>query len=408
MDLAALSRAVLAGRPELFVDDYNSAAKQLESAFRDRRVLVIGAGGSIGRATAELLLEHRPARTLLIDSSENNLVSVTRRLRNHFGADCPDFAAWPLDFTGPAFEALLEMERPEVLLNFAAYKHVRSERDQLSLAEMLRVNVIGNVRLVRWALENRPERVFAISTDKAANPANCMGASKRLMEMLLWGGSRHLAASGTCFTSTRFANVLFSDGSLPASFLERIQQRQPLSGPNDVERFFITSTEAARLCLLAASHPQSGELLVPRMGPADRLRFDVIAERLLSFIGLAVRHYGEDTSSAENELEGLAARGEWPCCFGPSTTSGEKEAEEFRQANENLATLQPYRQVEAVIGLPEHDLNALEAQLNAWQQDLSNPAWLVSSNKEDVVAELARLVPSFRHNETGQSLESKR
>lgn len=407
MELAALTRAVLAGRPALFVDDFAAAAGQLRTAFAGSKVLVIGAGGSIGRATAELLLEQRPARTLLVDLSENNLAAVTRRLRNRFGADCPDFAAWPLDFTGPAFTALLALEQPDVVLNFAAFKHVRSEKDQLSLAELLRVNVFGNLQLMHWALEHRPRRVFAISTDKAANPANCMGASKRLMEMLLWAADASQSGE-TCFTSTRFANVLFSDGSLPASFLDRIAQRQPLAGPDDVERYFITSEDAARLCLLAASHPRSSEILVPRMSAADRIRFDTIAERMLAELGYRAKHYGEDAEAAQGNLDSDAANGAWPCLFSPSTTSGEKDAEEFRQADEELSVEQPYAQIETIRSGNKDGIAELAVALDNWETQLHDPQWLAEHSKADIVQTLQHFVPSLSHSETGLSLDSRR
>jgi nucleoside-diphosphate-sugar epimerase len=399
----ALARQILVDRPPLFERDFEVARPQLEHAFQGRTVLVVGAGGSIGRATAELLLDLRPSRTLLVDISENNLVAITRRLRMRYGAAGPQFEAWPLDFCGAPFEAFLHRERPEVILNFAAFKHVRSEKDVLTLAEMVRVNVVGNRKLLDWASHNGVRRVFAISTDKAAGPVSCMGATKRVMELLLWC---HVALNGPVVTSTRFANVLFSDGSLPASFLERMAERQPLVGPNDVERFFISPAEAARLCLLAASHPQSGEFLVPNMGPEAQIRFDVIAERLLTARGFQPRHYSNFTT-ARDALESDVSAGFWPCVFGASTTSGEKDAEEFTEPDEQFSAMQPYRELTSIQGrahLPTDELKRSVTDAEGW---ISDANWLRTNSKSAMVNWLKGLVPSLEHIETGENLDRK-
>jgi FlaA1/EpsC-like NDP-sugar epimerase len=201
--------------------------------------------------------------------------------------------------------------------------------------------------------------------------------------------------------------VLFSDGSLPASFIERLEQRQPLAGPSDVERYFMTFEEAARLCLLAASHPVSGEILVPRMGPADRLRFDTIAERLLGAQGLRAKHYGTDATAAIANLEADESAGQWPCLFSPSTTSGEKEAEEFQADGDTVSAAQPYAQLQVLRPAAVQSLDQLERELNALARELADFNWLMDHSKADLVSTLSRLVPGFRHHETGASLDQK-
>ena len=407
MEWYAQADAVRAGRPELFVEDFAKHEERIRDELAGRTVCVIGAGGSIGRATAEMLLSQRPRRTLLVDVSENNLADVTRRLRNRFLPDPPEFEAWALDFTGAPFRALLDRERPEIILNFAAFKHVRSEKDQLTLAEMIRVNVLGNLALVRWAVASPPHRLFVISTDKAANPVSCMGATKRLMEQVLFSAAGAGPPLRTIVTSTRFANVLFSDGSLPASFVQRLEQRQPLAGPSDVKRYFITPREAARLCLLAACHPASGEFLVPRMGPESLLSFVEIAERFLGARGYVPRHYGADAQAAMANLERDAARGAWSCLFTPVATSGEKHAEEFTEAGETLSVAQPYTGIAAMLPKAPDDSAGLGRALDRLAADLADPRWLMAHGKPDVVQALADLVPSFRHVETGLSLDQQ-
>jgi FlaA1/EpsC-like NDP-sugar epimerase len=404
VDWHTLARGVLAGRAEIFERDYIAHQFQLREELRGRTVCVIGAGGSIGRATAEALLEYGPRRTLLIDISENNLAEVTRRLRNRFGQSAPDFEAWALDYTREPFFALLDREQPEVVLNFAAYKHVRSEKDHLTLAEMIRVNVLGNMSLLAWAQAHPLRRFFVISTDKAASPASCMGATKRLMEQLLFATGAAEPRAAQAITSTRFANVLFSDGSLPASFIQRLEQRQPLAGPAQLQRYFITPLEAARLCLLAACHPASGEFLVPRLRPSDMLTFPEIAQRFLRLHGFSSKHY-TDPQTAQANLETDAAQGAWPCVFLPPRTSGEKPFEEFVEPGEQLSSTQPYAEIDAVVGGAGMDLTDLQHHCDTFRAWSADRAWLQTHTKADVVAWLECFVPSFRHIETQYSLD---
>lgn len=395
---------MLADRAEIFERDYAAQQHQLAAELRGRTVCVIGAGGSIGRATAEALLEHGPKRTLLIDLSENNLAEVTRRLRNRFGPAAPDFEAWALDYTRAPFLSLLEHEQPDVVLNFAAFKHVRSEKDHLTLAEMIRVNVLGNMALLRFAQAQPWRRFFVISTDKAASPASCMGATKRMMEQLLFAAATADPPPARALTSTRFANVLFSDGSLPASFIQRLEQRQPLAGPTELQRYFITPREAARLCLLAACHPASGEFLVPRMRPADMLTFPQIAQRFLQLHGYRAKHY-TDPAEAQANLEDDAAQGAWPCVFLPPRTSGEKPYEEFVEPGEQLSASQPYAEIDAVLGESSVSFAELAQQCAAFGSWAADPAWLRTHSKPEVVSWLERFVPSFKHIETQYSLD---
>ena len=405
MDLNALARTVLGQRPSLFSADFDQQQERICEELAGQCVCVVGAGGSIGRATAVTLLAQRPRRTLLVDLSENNLAEVTRLLRNAHPRNAPDFEAWALDFTGPAFTALLEREQPDVVLNFAAFKHVRSEKDALTLSEMLRVNVLGNLRLLRWAQERGAlNRIFCISTDKAANPANCMGASKRVMEQLLFCADQPLPSARRT-TSTRFANVLFSDGSLPASFLQRLELGQPLSGPSDVRRYFVTPAEAGELCLLAACHVSDREFLVPRLSPEAMLDFQTIAERLLDARGFEARHYGEDAPAAFANFAADVAGRRWPCLFTPAATSGEKEFEEFSEPGEAAAAVQPYQCITALCPQPGMPWARFCATLDQLAIRLADPQWLLKAEKNELVAVLKEFVPSFEHRESERSLD---
>ncbi len=405
MDMGALSKLVAGREAEMFAGDFSTHLDAMRGEVEGRTVCVIGAGGTIGRATAEVLLGLKPKRTLLVDVSENNLVEVTRRLRNCYSSNAPDFEAWPMDFTGPSFTALMAKEQPEIILNFAAFKHVRSEKDALTLAEMLRVNVFGNLKLMDRARKSgNVHRVFSISTDKAACPANCMGASKKLMEQVLFAqGAGDPPAKFV--TSTRFANVLFSDGSLPASFLQRLEQGQPLAGPSDITRYFITMREAGMLCLLAAFHNVSHELLVPKMGQAQLVDFMQIAERLLESRGFEPKYYGEDTAAAFANLESDTKQGKWPCLFMPAATSGEKPFEEFTTEAEKQSRLQPYSDALAISVADCDEWGELQHRLGQKMLSLADSHWLEQATKAEVVEWLCGVVPTFSHLETGESLD---
>lgn len=425
IDIDELARRAVSGREELFAADFAARRAEIAEFIASRRIAVIGAAGSIGRLVVELMASFGPAELLCIDISENGIVELTRRLRNRFHDRELKVSFWPLDFGTSAFHALLARKQPEVILNFAAYKHVRSGKDAFSVAQMLSVNLLHNWRLISWlrdefaasgetATEDEPttarkpplERFFAISTDKAANPVSLMGASKRLMEELIFAYGDAEPTPYETVTSTRFANVLFSDGSLPASFLARLAQGQPLAGPTDVERYFITPDEAADLCLLAAFHSTSGELLVPRMRQEHIMNFQQIAEATLAAFGLKPRWY-EDGEKAFAALDGDRAEGYWPCLFAPSDTSGEKDVEEFVEEDEKLADEQPYAEVEVLSAKPRLSAEDLSRELSELEKMLSEVSRLQGLSKGDIVAALSRLVPSFQHLERGKSLDAK-
>ena len=406
MDTSRLATSILSDRERLFARDFETFRPRLRGMLADKRVRVLGAGGSIGRATARILLECRPAATQLIDLSENNLAELTRQLRNAFPENAPEFDCWALDFTGEPFRALLEESRPDIILNFAAFKHVRSEKDQYTIAEMLRVNALGNRRLLDWcAAASDERRLFVISTDKAVNPVSCMGASKRLMERLLFSAAAAPEFSNVRITTTRFANVLFSDGSLPQSFLMRMEQGQPLAGPDDIERYFITPEEAGMLCLLAACHEVSGEILIPRMRPEDLMKFDEIARRLLELRGYGYHNYGTDTAAAFANHEADIAAGRYPCLFSPSSTSGEKGYEEFVEEGELELAEGEYQDISRLHSEPGISYAELCTRLDELQILCGSADALRGMDKAEMVAEVARLVPSFRHIETGRSLD---
>lgn len=388
------------GRTEsLFAADLKLRDAELNEKISGRRLAVVGAAGSIGSAVVRTLLRYRPAALALFDLSENNLVELVRELRSDAEVTLPDdFAASPIGLGSVEFSRCFAEQPPfDYFFNLAALKHVRSEKDIYCLMRMLDTNVI----FLDDFLRTNPYRfrgVFSVSSDKAANPANLMGAAKMIMEQVLLSH-----APVQPFATARFANVAFSDGSLPWGFLQRIAKRQPLAAPSDVRRYFISHREAGELCVLAGITGCNRDVFFPRMNAGDDEKtFVDIAVRLLDKLGYEpVLCANED--EAKSRIEELLPEKKWPCCFLPSDTEGEKPFEEFFTAEEKT-------DLEALphIGIirrdgSELDRVALEYFLSFARRVKTGAA----VTKDDYVRKMSRVVPGLRHVAAGRTLDQK-
>lgn len=400
--IEALSAAVTGRTRSLFADDVAARKDALQAAIAGKRFLVVGGAGSIGAATARLLAAYAPAALHIADISENYLADLARDLRNS-GLDLAgiDLRFLPLDFGGPIMRRFLGDEPPyDAALNFAALKHVRSEKDVYSLLQMIDTNVVRQARFKQF-LNARGDcpRYFAVSTDKAANPTSLMGASKRLMEDVLFNAHR---MPGQVTASARFANVAFSNGSLPQAFMRRLALGEPLAAPRDTRRYFISMREAGEICLLAALLGDAGLIYFPDLDPATELRtLEDVAATVLAAYGYAPAPFGEE-KDAVAALPALAKEKRWPLILTPLDTSGEKPYEEFVGRGEQEAQT-PFRMLRAV----RHEATtALETGL------LAKLAALVEDDrsvvtKAEIVAEIAGALQSFSHVETGKSLDQR-
>lgn len=389
----------------LFAGDISSRSEEISAAFRDRRVLVIGGAGSIGAATVRAILPYRPAALHIIDHNENGLADLVRDLRSAGIVDASlDLQLMPLDYGAPVAHRFLSLAGPyDVVLHFAALKHVRSEKDVASILQMLDTNVLKQQQFISWlAEEGLPERYFAVSTDKAANPANFMGASKRLMEQLLFtDGCSEL--SGAKRTSARFANVAFSAGSLLASFGERIRNRQPIAVPCDTRRFFVSVDEAAEICILSAVAVPDRHVAIPRMHEADDLHeLTPIAEEFVKRAGYRPRSY-EDEELARSSVEKDAAAGAWPILSTPRDTEGEKEREVFLGKDEEAREIG----LSALLGVAQSgaDKEALQATISELRDLTDHPHQLVT--KTDLAEALQRAIPEFEPIRSGKTLDDR-
>ena len=382
----------------LFANDLVSRSEELTARIKGKRVLVIGGAGTIGSSFIRALLKFEPAGLVVVDTNENGLTELTRDLRSRANMVVPEeYRTYPISFAGPVFAKILANDPYfHIVANFAAHKHVRSEKDHYSIEAMVRNNVIDAKLLLDSLLGKKPERFFCVSTDKAANPVNVMGASKKLMEEAILAFSRDMH-----ITTARFANVAFSNGSLLFGFMERLMRRQPLSSPNDVKRYFVSPDESGQLCLLACICGESGDIFFPKLGEEQMMTFSTIADAFLTVQGLTPKQYPSEQSARDAAAKwqpGLP----YPVCYFSSDTSGEKGFEEFYTKGEEL-DLKSFSQLGVIKNAPRTEVVNIERAI----EKLTNVFAKAGSSKADVVAAMTDLIPGFAHIETGKSLDQK-
>ncbi len=390
--------SILGRKRRFFAHDLEAAENALTAQIRQSSFLVLGGAGSIGQAVVKALFRRRPARLHVVDTSENNLVELVRDIRSSYGYIDGDFRTLPLDISQPEFDGFVGTSPGyDFVVNLSALKHVRSEKDAFTLMRMLVVNVLSTESSIDQACAMGARRYFSVSSDKAANPANAMGATKRVMERCLARAAGRIEIS-----SARFANVAFSDGSLLHGFHQRLAKRQPLAAPQDVERYFITGSEAADLCLMACLLGNNRETFYPNVTrDFEAMNFRTIAERFLRAQGYRA-HPCETEEEARSQVEPLAAKGLWPCYFFTSDTTGEKQIEEFYMADEKV-DVDRYSEI-GVVCWPAVDKDPpLDRFLTAIRTMRANGRW----TRDEILGQLTSLLPEFQHQETGKFLDSK-
>lgn len=380
----------------LFKTDIEKFKADIENEIKNKSVLVIGGAGTIGSSFIKALLVYNPKKLVVIDISENGLTELVRDCRSSKTISLPEyFNFYPLNFGNRIFDKIFEAEAPfDIVANFAAHKHVRSEKDVYSIEAMFDNNVFNAKNLLDKLLQQPPQHFFCVSTDKAANPVNIMGASKKLMEEVILS-----YANDFNITTARFANVAFSNGSLLAGFIERVMKKQPLSCPSDIKRFFVSPQESGEICLLACVLGNSGEIFFPKLNEDDMVNFADIAIQFIRTLG-----YEPEICSTENEAREkvrMIKEKRYPVYFFKSETSGEKLYEEFYTDNEEL-DLNKFNS----LGVIKNAERKNKDELNGIISKIKN---LFSSNaeKQDVISLLNKLLPGFKHIETGMNLDQK-
>jgi UDP-N-acetylglucosamine 4,6-dehydratase len=382
----------------LFAEDLGRLGPAMDEAIRGGRFLVVGGAGSIGSAVVRELFRRQPRVLHVVDISENNLAELVRDVRSSLGYIEGDFRTFAIDCGAVEFDAMVAAHGPyDYVLNFSALKHVRSEKDPFTLMRMIRVNVLNTDTIVRHAIEMGSRKHFCVSTDKASNPVNMMGASKRIMEMFLMRRAEQIPVS-----TARFANVAFSDGSLPHSWTQRISKRQPLAAPDDVRRYFVTDTEGAILCLMSTFFGNNRDIFFPKLSEKLHLeKFSEIARRYLRSIGYEP-HECSSEEEARAKVDELARQRKWPCYFFQSDTTGEKDFEEFYTAEEQV-DWQRFDDIGVVTNDVGWDRATLERFESAIQQMLESKQW----NKAQLVDLFNQTLSRFSHRETFKYLDDR-
>ena len=382
----------------MFIQDVNDNEDRLRYRINDKSVLVIGGAGSIGSAFIESVLHYVPKEMYVVDTNENALAELTRWLRSE-GINMPEiYCPYPMDYSSVVFRKMFVNHGGfDIVANFSAHKHVRSEKDIYSVEALLRNNVINAKKLLDLLEQYPPETFFCVSTDKAANPVNIMGASKRIMEDLIFAYSNSFSVK-----TARFANVAFSNGSLLDGFINRINAKQPLSAPSDVKRYFVSQREAGQICMLSAITANNREILFPKLSDAQMMKFDDIAINLLKeqgYIPYVCKSEAEAIERAANLRKGSK---EYPVYFSKSDTSGEKMYEEF-YLDDDVTDMNRYRSLGVITGIEL-------TQRDSFMSFLMNLEKVFDSNsvtKEDVVDIISDYLPEFNHIEKGKSLDVK-
>lgn len=389
----------LVGRESaLFESDISAHEAELSGLVAASRFLVIGAAGSIGQAVCREIFKRSPRALHAVDISENNLVELVRDIRSTLGYIDGDFRTFALDCGSREFAALLNAEENyDYVLNLSALKHVRSEKDPFTLMRLIEVNVLNTISTIAQSRAKGARKYFCVSTDKAANPVNMMGASKRIMEMFLMRASLELPIS-----TARFANVAFSDGSLLHGFNQRFAKRQPISAPSDVLRYFVTPQESGELCLASCLLGENRDIFFPKLNAALNLtRFSDIAVRYLESLGYEP-HACASEDEARAQAETLIAKRRWPVYFFSSDTTGEKDFEEFFTESETIDTHR-FHSIGIIKNLPEFDQAKLDEFLHRIHDIRSRPTW----GKPEIVELFNFMIPDFSHKETGRYLDSR-
>lgn len=383
---------------ELFSDDINHHDMELKQIVGSSSFLVIGGAGSIGQAVTKEIFKRNPLKIHVVDISENNLVELVRDIRSSFGYIDGDFQTFALDIGSLEYDAFIENDgRYDYILNLSALKHVRSEKDPFTLMRMIQVNIFDTDKTIRQAIANGTKKYFCVSTDKAANPVNMMGASKRIMEMFLMRRSSEIKIS-----TARFANVAFSDGSLLHGFNKRIQKKQPIVAPNDIKRYFVVPKESGELCLMSCIFGDNRDVFFPKLSEDLHLiSFADIAVRYLDEIGYEA-HLCKTEDEARNLIKTLPGKKKWPCLFVKSDTTGEKDFEEFFTENEVL-DMDRFKN----LGIIENDLAFDREKLIMFENTIDAIRQKKHWDKEEIVDLFFKMIPDFGHKETGKYLDAK-
>ena len=394
----------------MFKGDIEANAEKLTQEMKGKKVCVIGGAGSIGSSFIKAVLRFEPASVVVVDLNENGLAELVRDVRSTNGLFVPDeFRCYTLNFADPIFERIFREEKGfDIVANFSAHKHVRSEKDRYSVQALIENNDIKAKKLMDLLTVYPPKHFFCVSTDKAANPVNIMGASKRIMEDLVMAYNKYFKV-----TTARFANVAFSNGSLPDGWIHRLQKKQPLAAPSDVKRYFVSPEESGQICMLACILGNGGEVFFPKLGEDQMLTFSSICDRFVDAQGFEKKECSSDAEAKQFAAEmtlpssilpqtSNSEKEKYPVVYFKSDTTGEKSFEEFFVPGEKI-DMQRFAALGVVCQTTRHEM----AEVNGFFEKLEGIFSREDFTKSEVVDAIREFIPNFQHEEKGKNLDQK-
>ena len=381
-----------------FENDLINSKEKLTKEIKGKSILVIGGAGTIGSSYIKAALRYHPSKLIVVDTNENGLTELTRTLRSDSNIIVPEsYLTYPMSFNSDIFYKMLKKHGSfDIIANFAAHKHVRSEKDSFSIEAMIKNNVLDAKKFLDYLKLNKPSHFFCVSTDKAANPVNVMGGSKKLMENVIMSYSKDLK-----ITTARFANVAFSNGSLLYGYIERLLQRQPISCPSDVKRFFVSPEESGEICLLTCILGNSGDIYFPKLNKNQLVNFKSITVDFFKYLNKDIKICKSEKEAKEIALD-ISDNSPYPVYFFKTDTSGEKLYEEF-YTSEDEVNLTQYDS----IGIITNSLKPSFVEMELTIKEIENLFKKETYNKEDIIKIMIKILPNFNHIETGKSLDQK-
>lgn len=394
-----ISDSVTFRQESMFVPDIEANREVLSREIEGKSVCVIGGAGSIGSSFIRAVLRFKPAKLIVVDLNENGLAELTRDIRSTHGMYVPnEYRTYTLNFADPIFERIFMEEKGfDIVANFSAHKHVRSEKDKYSVQALIENNDIKAKKFMDLLCVYPPKHFFCVSTDKAANPVNIMGASKRIMEDLILAYCDKFKV-----TTARFANVAFSNGSLPAGWMERVNKKQPLAAPSDVKRYFVSLEESGQICMLACILGRNGEIFFPKLGEDQMLTFSAICDDYVRAIGCEKVLCSSDEEARKLASEMSYDTDLYPVVYFKSDTTGEKAYEEFYIPGEKI-NLERFTSLGVIEETNRRPMAEVEAFFTEMEQIFASPDF----TKEQVVNAIKAFIPNFEHEEKGKNLDQK-
>lgn len=390
---------VINRQASMFAADIEANKDTLRQEIENKSVCVVGGAGSIGSSFIRAVLPFKPAKLVVIDLNENGLAELTRDLRSTYGMYVPqEYRTYTLSFADPIFERIFREEKGfDIFANFSAHKHVRSEKDKYSVQALIENNDIKAKHLLDLLAIYPPKHFFCVSTDKAANPVNIMGASKRIMEDMIMAYTTKFKV-----TTARFANVAFSNGSLPDGWIQRVMKKQPLAAPSDVKRYFVSPEESGQICMLACILGKNGEIFFPKLGEKQMLTFSAICDEYIKSLGCEKKQFATDEEAKEFADSMPYNNKEYPTVYFSSDTTGEKAYEEFYVSGEK-PNMDRFQSLGVIEDVKKRSMQEIEGFFHEIEAIFSQPTF----TKEEVVKAIQSFIPNFEHEEKGKNLDQK-